>query len=67
MTRPRLVPPATTDGDSTAALRADVRAFLAEQLAAGTYTPSVDAWLSGWDEDFTAALARREPEVAMQA
>lgn len=59
MTRPRLVPPATTDGDSTAALRADVRAFLAEQLAAGTYTPSVDAWLSGWDEDFTAALARR--------
>ena len=39
MTRPRLVPPVTTDGDSTAALRADVRAFLAEQLAAGTYTP----------------------------
>ena len=59
MTLPRLVPPVATDGDSTAALRAHVRAFLAEQLAAGTYTPSVDAWLSGWDEDFTAALARR--------
>jgi alkylation response protein AidB-like acyl-CoA dehydrogenase len=59
MALPRLVPPAATDGDSTAALRADVRAFLAEQLAAGTYTPSVDAWLSGWDEDFTAALAAR--------
>lgn len=59
MALPRLVPPAATEGDTTTALRADVRAFLAEQRAAGTYTPSVDAWLSGWDEDFTAALAAR--------
>lgn len=42
-----------------AQLRAEVRAFLAEQLAAGTFTPSVDAWLSGWDERFSAALAAR--------
>lgn len=40
-------------------LRSEVREFLAEQLAAGAFTPSVDAWLCGWDEDFTAALARR--------
>jgi alkylation response protein AidB-like acyl-CoA dehydrogenase len=57
MTTPRLVPPATTDPTSTPALRAEVRSFLAEQLAAGAFSPSVDAWLSGWDEDFTAALA----------
>lgn len=43
----------------TAALRAEVREFLAEQLAAGVFAPSVDAWLCGWDENFTAALAGR--------
>ncbi|MBO0676689.1 acyl-CoA dehydrogenase family protein [Mycolicibacterium sp. S2-37] len=41
------------------ALRREVRAFLADQLAAGAFTPSVDAWLTGWDEQFTAALAAR--------
>jgi len=56
---PRLVPPATTDPSSTDGLRAEVRSFLAEQLGAGAFTPSVDAWLSGWDEAFTAALAAR--------
>jgi len=56
---PRLVPPATADPSSTDALRAQVRSFLADQLAAGAFTPSVDAWLSGWDETFTAALAAR--------
>lgn len=40
-------------------LRAQVRAFLAEQLAAGSFTPSVDSWLCGWDEEFTTALAQR--------
>ncbi|KMO82767.1 acyl-CoA dehydrogenase family protein [Mycolicibacterium chlorophenolicum] len=43
----------------TEGLRAEVRAFLAEQLAAGAFTPSVDSWLCGWDEAFTTALARR--------
>lgn len=56
-TVPRLVPPAAVDAATTAALRAEVREFLAEQLAAGAYTPAVDAWLTGWDEDFTKALA----------
>ena len=59
LTLPRLVPPAAIDPSSTDALRAEVRSFLAEQLAAGTFIPSVDAWLSGWDEGFTAALAAR--------
>jgi len=56
---PRLVPPVSVAPASTAALRVEVRQFLAEQLAAGAYSPTVDAWLSGWDEKFTAALAAR--------
>ncbi|MDF2581386.1 MAG: acyl-CoA dehydrogenase domain protein [Mycobacterium sp.] len=55
--RPRLVPPAGTDLADAAPLRAEVRAFLADQLAAQAFVPSVDGWLSGWDEEFSAALA----------
>lgn len=55
----RLVPPSETDPPSTEQLRTDVRQFLAEQLASGAFTPAVDAWLCGWDEDFTARLATR--------
>ncbi|KZS58732.1 acyl-CoA dehydrogenase family protein [Mycobacterium ostraviense] len=55
----RLVPPAVVDPSVTDALRTEVRAFLAEQLDAGAFTPSVDAWLTQWDEEFTAALAAR--------
>lgn len=58
-TLPRLVPPAAPDSTATAALRIEVRNFIAEQLAGGAFTPSVDGWLSGWDEKFTAALAQR--------
>lgn len=57
MARTRLVPPAGADLAGTAALRAEVRVFLADQLAAQAFTPSVDAWLCGWDESFTTALA----------
>ncbi|QZT64767.1 acyl-CoA dehydrogenase family protein [Mycolicibacterium austroafricanum] len=59
MARTRLVPPAGVDHADTARLRADVRAFLSEQLAAQTFTPLVDGWLCGWDETFTKALAAR--------
>jgi alkylation response protein AidB-like acyl-CoA dehydrogenase len=59
MALPRLVPPASVDASAAGQLRGEVRRFLAEQLAAGTFTPSADAWLSGWDEGFTAALAER--------
>ncbi|QRY47789.1 acyl-CoA dehydrogenase family protein [Mycolicibacterium boenickei] len=40
-------------------LRREVRGFLTEQLAVGAFRPSVDAWLCGWDENFTAALAKQ--------
>jgi len=59
MALPRLVPPAADDPSRTEGLRDEVRAFLATQAAAGAFTPAVDAWLCGWDEDFTAALAAR--------
>ncbi|MBI5339197.1 MAG: acyl-CoA dehydrogenase family protein [Mycolicibacterium rufum] len=59
MALPRLVPRSGTDLSGHDELRAEVRRFLAEQRAAGAFTPSVDAWLSGWDEAFTAALAER--------
>ena len=59
MTLPRLVPQAALDSSATDELRGEVREFVAEQLAAGTFTPSVDGWLAGWDEDFSAALAAR--------
>lgn len=55
----RLVPPSSVDAPQADTLRAEVREFLAQQRAAGAYTPSPDAWLSGWDEKFTAALAER--------
>lgn len=56
---PRLVPPAIVDPATLQTLRAEVRQFLGEQLAAGSFSPSVDAWLTGWDERFTTALAER--------
>ncbi|WP_370333227.1 acyl-CoA dehydrogenase family protein [Mycolicibacterium hippocampi] len=59
MTLPRLMPPASLDDSATDELRDEVRRFLAEQLAAGAFTPAVDGWLSGWDETFTAALAKQ--------
>lgn len=55
----RLVPPGIIEDEAMTDLRAEVRQFVAEQLAAGTFTPSVDAWLSRWDEKFTKALAER--------
>lgn len=59
MTLTRLVPRSAVDPSAAAELRIEVRHFLAEQLAAGAFTPAVDAWLCGWDEDFTASLAAR--------
>ena len=55
----RLVPPASIEAAATAPCAPRCAMFLADQLAAGAFTPSVDAWLSGWDEKFTAALAAR--------
>jgi alkylation response protein AidB-like acyl-CoA dehydrogenase len=59
MSVPRVVPRSAAAPASTEALRREVRQFLAEQLAAGAFTPAVDAWLCGWDEAFSATLAAR--------
>jgi acyl-CoA dehydrogenase len=53
------MPPPVELPPRAAELRAEVRAFLAEELAAGAWTPRSDVWLSGWDERFTRELGRR--------
>ncbi|HKS47025.1 MAG TPA: acyl-CoA dehydrogenase family protein [Amycolatopsis sp.] len=45
--------------EDCARLRADVRAFLREELDAGRFQPTPDAWLTGWDPGFSRALAER--------
>jgi alkylation response protein AidB-like acyl-CoA dehydrogenase len=59
MTTHRLVPVAGDDPHSLDALRTEVRIFLAEQMTEGKISRGVDSWLTGWDEDFTRALAER--------
>jgi len=56
---PSLVPPPAELPPRAAGLRADVRAFLAEEQAAGSWHPRPDVWLSGWDERFSRELGRR--------
>lgn len=55
----RLVPEQSGDPHDTDALRTEVRRFVAEQKAEGKIKPTVDSWLSGWDEEFSQALAAR--------
>ncbi|MEZ7236273.1 acyl-CoA dehydrogenase family protein [Rhodococcus sp. GXMU-t2271] len=57
--RTSLVPDAGAPDPSLAELRAEVRAFLREQIDAGVFTPGVDTWLARWNTDFTKALAAR--------
>ena len=45
--------------EDCAKLRSEVRSFLREQLEAGRFVPSADAWLTGWDPDFSRALGDR--------
>lgn len=54
-----LTPPTTVATDQMNALRVEVRAFLAEEIAAGRLAPWIDTWLIRWDEDFTRRLAAR--------
>lgn len=44
---------------TAAALRSEVRAFVAEELAARRFTPRCDSWLSGHDPAFSRRLAER--------
>jgi acyl-CoA dehydrogenase len=57
--RSPLAPPTTLASADMDALRAEVRAFLAEEIDAGRLTPWIDTWLTRWDEDFTRRLADR--------
>lgn len=54
-----LAPPTTLATPEMEGLRAEVRAFLAEEIEAGRLTPWIDTWLTRWDEDFTRRLAER--------
>jgi acyl-CoA dehydrogenase len=56
---PALVAPPADLPPRAAALRAQVREFLAEERAAGRWAPRADAWLAGRDEDFSKRLAAR--------
>jgi acyl-CoA dehydrogenase len=40
-------------------LSEEVRGFLDDQIAAGRFTPRCDAWLTGWDPQFSRLLADR--------
>lgn len=40
-------------------LRAEVRAFLRDELASGGFTPECDSWLRGYDRAFTRKLGAR--------
>jgi alkylation response protein AidB-like acyl-CoA dehydrogenase len=59
MTNLRLVPPVSDDPHALDGLRSQVREFVAEQRADGRISGQVDNWLTGWDEDFSRALAAR--------
>jgi acyl-CoA dehydrogenase len=45
--------------EAAVALRGEVRAFLADELAAGSFVPRCDAWLSGADPAFSRRLGER--------
>ena len=51
--------PAASLGAECTDLRREVREFLQEQLSAGRFRPSSDAWLTGWDPDFSRSLGER--------
>ncbi len=55
----RLVPPGARELPALTELRLEVRAFLADQVAAGAFVPHVDTWLTRWDRGFTRELGRR--------
>ncbi|HVW34650.1 MAG TPA: acyl-CoA dehydrogenase family protein [Acidimicrobiia bacterium] len=48
-----------TFSDDQLALRAEVADFLAAERAAGSFTPQVDAWITGFDRAFSKKMAAR--------
>lgn len=55
----QLVPRLVSEDDASREVRMEVRAFLREEIDAGTFVPFVDTWLTRWDNDFTKKLAAR--------
>lgn len=55
----RLVPPVAGDPHDMDELRLQVRQFVIEQQEAGKIGRYADSWLTGWNEDFSRALAAR--------
>ena len=53
---PRLTFPAASLPASTEQLRADIRAFLAAEIASGSFVPRCDTWLSQHDPSFSKKL-----------
>lgn len=49
----------TVTSESLDALRSEVAGLIREWRVSGRYTPRPDAWLRGYDRDFTRALAER--------
>lgn len=58
-TLPTLVPTPVGLPDRAGEVRASIRSFLAEELAAGYWRPRVDSWFAGWDERFSRELGAR--------
>lgn len=54
-----LAPPVVREHAALAELRAEVRAFLDQQIRDGRFVPHLDTWLTRWDRDFTRELGRR--------
>jgi alkylation response protein AidB-like acyl-CoA dehydrogenase len=54
-----LVPPVVALPAETGKLRAEVRGFIAGELAAGRFGPRCDSWHAAWDEAFSRRLGER--------
>lgn len=48
-----------SDVGAAAALRADVRRFLAERIESGAFTPKVDSWIAGHSPELSRELGAR--------
>jgi alkylation response protein AidB-like acyl-CoA dehydrogenase len=56
---PSLMPPVAAETPELGALRREVRAFVADEIAQHRWDPGVDSWLTGWDPSFSKRLAER--------
>jgi alkylation response protein AidB-like acyl-CoA dehydrogenase len=51
------MPQVTAETPELAALRREVRVFVADEIAERRWVPGVDSWLTGWDPSFSKRLA----------